>query len=170
MSRQGPDALLLLQKVLAGKFDPDVQTWLVAGMNTWHLHGGDIALERCLHVPSRKQRRRARCAHHLGRALSYIDGATRAQRIHGLATQLDTFRTRGPWRSWEAQGCPDADASALQLALFDACASLEPGDGTSAKSIERLLRTDFPLELSADPPCNAANDSMEHSAWIKTGT
>ena len=111
--------------------------WMAA--KTWLSFGGGLPLERFAGLPSSgpaiaKAGRDAwirRAANLLGEDRPYSKAQT-------LSSELNTFVTRGAWRSWAALSEPPEDASELRKCLFFVV-KLGNGDVIRSRQIYRIL-------------------------------
>lgn len=137
--RQDADALEMVQRIAAGDMGPDVAHWLQHSVSTWLRSGGEVPLERCMHLPNTPKRLQLvrRDAWLIG-AAELIPGSSANQVAEELSDHLAAFLSHGPWRHWrDLQDAPPG-ASGLRTALFYV-AKFNDGEGLSAKQVWRIV-------------------------------
>lgn len=149
------DAMLLAAKTAGGAVDLPVIAWLAAGFSAWIKAGGDVPLERCLHLPASSKRRQiVRRNAWVKAAAAYLQepNAYRASMV--LERELLRFMTRGGWPRWMARMLPPDACSELDSALFF-IAKANNGKALSARQLRRILG-----HISG-PNCPDRSDTME---------
>lgn len=127
-------------KLAAGGADPSTLEWLHRGFDAWAKAGGEISLERCLHLPATPTRGRLmRRNLWIQVASNLIDVPEGWANASQLSAELERFLFRGPWPTWRDSKNPPLEASDLRTALFHV-AKTNNGESLSPKQIHRLLR------------------------------
>lgn len=111
--------------------------WLAAQM--WIATGGNIPMHRFLRLPSTGPKlKQATRNFWLNRAAQMVPGPGPFQRACNLRRELETFTTRGPWRTWRDLAEPPEEASELRAALFWVLKN-SAGEALSERQIYRVL-------------------------------
>lgn len=133
------DAMFLAAKAASGAVDLPVMAWLSAGFTAWIKAGGDVPLERCLHLPAGSRRRQiARRNAWVKAASTFLQERSDYQTAAVLARELDRFLTRGRWPRWRREALPPQGCSDLEAALFF-IAKANNGEGLSSRQLRRIL-------------------------------
>jgi hypothetical protein len=129
-----------VQRVIAGKFDPDVQARLQRGFSTYLELDTDerVPLEICLRMPSPVAMRKLRRDRWLVELARHVEGETTWGRSVAASKALDEFLSRGPWHAWRDQEDPPPGTSAFREALFRVARNND-GAGLSAKQVCRVV-------------------------------
>jgi hypothetical protein len=138
----GPMALAL---ELATSEQPSsaAMEWLQAGLAIW-LRTEGLSMERCLRLPTTTAKRRQMLRNlWLAEALARIDRRGLWARCVALASEWETFVTRGAWLVWRMRSDPPSDASALRRALFYATKA----NDDRALSTQQIWRAIEPLHI-----------------------
>lgn len=140
---QQPDPFELAQRLASGCFDSDVLGWMQQGLAIWVREGGQIPLERCLHLPNTLRRTRLIQRNHwLCEAAKALDCSTSWSAALQLSKELDSFLSRGTWHAWQELDCPPEGASCLRKALFHV-AKTRGGKSLTARQIDRCIGHGF---------------------------
>lgn len=143
-----------VQRALAGDRSPEVVEWLVQGLRTWERAGGEVTIERCLHLPTAAKRRKQTRDYWALCALRLMSGSSAAARRTALVNALDRFIGGSQWPLWKAAGRTPSDASELHRCLFKTAMHMEPGRPLRIKTLERIergARTNLSEEMSESP-------------------
>lgn len=133
-------AIEFASRLAAGGADPSTLQWVQAGMAAWVRAGGEIPLERCLHLPrSPTSRRKMKRVEWVQIAANQLDAKTDWGICTGLAAELNQFLSRGPWFAWKNMKNPPAEASNLRTALFH-IAQMSDGKPLAPRTFYRDLR------------------------------
>ena len=129
----------LLEALSSGKPSQAAYDSLWMAAQIWLGYGGGIPLERFAGLP--KTGRTLTLATRdlwLRQAAKGLQPGSVFAQAHELASELEKFITRGPWRSWSESAHPPAEASELRTALFYA-AKFNDGKVISERQIHRVL-------------------------------
>ncbi len=133
------DPMTLAVRLASGRPLPTDLQALQHAFSTWLDSRGEIALERCLHLPAsiasyrQAQRDQALCA-----AAKLLPERTAWTASARLEREWNEFLARGPWRFWRGDSDPPADAAPLSRQLFYATNN-NRSDTLSAKQIQRAI-------------------------------
>ena len=129
----------LLEALVKNRPSPAAQKALwMAGMN-WVADGGVIPMHLYLRLPSTPAKvAQATRDFWLSEAANLIDAPSVYKKAAALHVELNTFVTRGPWRSWESLRSPPEDASELRKRLFYAM-KFGKGKIIEERQIHRIL-------------------------------
>lgn len=144
------DAMFLAAQVARGSLDQTVTAWLSTAFAAWIRAGGDVPLERCLHLPAgQKKRQIVRRNAWIRVAALCIEGSGVHYISLALEREMARFLTRGGWERWKGQALPPRTCSDLDAALFFV-AKANGGKGLSARQLRRVLGHFFTSQCPAE--------------------
>lgn len=134
-----PDPFELVSRFAAGDTSSEVLKHVCGGFKAWIRAGTAVPLERCLKLPNTPKRAaRLQRDHWLCEVVRLQGKLTSWAASVALATELDLFLSRGPWRVWQDMNEPPADASELRSALFH-LAKANSGRTLTARQVSRRI-------------------------------
>jgi hypothetical protein len=136
--------LELVERMAAGYFDPEVHAFLRASASAWLLAGGEVPLERCMHLPNTPKRMRLAQRDQWIRCAATMTGKQTAYAAaQDVEQALSRFLSRGLWPHLRHMSVAPEGISRKSAALFYV-ARLNDGEALSAKQIHRVIRHVFP--------------------------
>ena len=131
------------QRVASGQIGAQDLDWLSKGFAAFLANGGALPLERCLRLPWKDGALRRACRDYwLRRAWKLLEGELSPWRRSAmLALLVRGFSTR-QWARWRALQAPPAEATDIEVALFNAFRASErvPATGMQIHNIAHHRR------------------------------